>query len=115
MQPRKKGLCILLPFCPEASDSDSQGINLRTNEDLVPGVTCKLLPVCPEASDSDSQGINLRTNEDLVPGVTCRLQKEPDLAEKEPELPFCTNDSDIKGINPRSQGGNHYDIYLYIN
>ena len=99
--------CIPLPFCPEASETESSGINLRTNEDSVPGVTCKLLPVCPEASDSDSQGINLRTNEDLVPGVTCRLLvKEPALPEKEPELPFCTIDSDINGINPRSQGGN---------
>ena len=52
-----------------------------------------------------SQGINLRTNEDLVPGVTCRLlRKEPDLPEKEPELPFCTYDSDGKKINQR--GGN---------
>ena len=106
--------CIPLPFCPEASENDSSGINLRTNEDLVPGITCKLLPVCPEASDSNPQGINLRTNEDLVPGVTCRLQKEPDLPEKEPELPFCTADSDNEGINPRSQGGNQQNIYLYI-
>ena len=75
-----------LPFCPE--DSDEQGINVRSNDDLVPGVTCKLLPECP-------QGIDFRSQSKWVPGKNCKLVKSE-------ELPFCPDDSDNKQTNVRS-------------
>merc|ERR1711988_1505754 len=76
-----------LPFCPD--ESKEEGINVRSNEDLVPGVTCRTLPKCP-------QGIDFRSQSEWVPGKNCKLVKE-----ESEEVPFCNDEDESKPLNVR--------------
>merc|ERR1711976_500035 len=74
-----------LPFCPD--ESEEEGINVRSNKDLVPGVTCQPLPKCP-------QGIDFRSQSKWVPGKNCKLVKDE-------EIPFCKDEDESKPLNVR--------------
>ena len=106
-----------LPPCP-ANPIDDFSIDLRSQDEVTPGVTCKELPPCPAIITVDDSSNNLipgmtckelppcpvndyalgliqdLTQEDIVPGVTCK------------ELPVCPlyedrNSEDILGVTCR--------------
>ena len=62
-----------LPPCP------LELIDLRTREELIPGLTCISLPPCPIKTKGDLSGeeilgeiINIRKGVELIPGETCQ-------------------------------------------
>ena len=105
-----------LPPCP-ANPIDDFSIDLRSQDEVIPGVTCRELPPCPAITPNDSStdlipGMTCKelppcpvndyalgliqdlTQEDIVPGVTCK------------ELPVCPpyedrNSEDILGVTCR--------------
>ena len=54
-----------LPSCP-ANPIDDFSIDLRSQEEVIPGVTCRELPPCPVITAVDI------TSTDLIPGVSCK-------------------------------------------
>merc|ERR1740122_126564 len=81
-----------LPPCP-ANPIDDFSIDLRSQDEVTPGMTCKELPPCP-VNDYALGLIQDLTQEDIVPGVTCK------------ELPVCPlyedrNSEDILGVTCR--------------
>ena len=111
-----------LPPCP-ANPIDDFSIDLRSQDEVIPGVTCRELPLCPVVKADDSS-IDIRTAGDLIPGVTCKelppcpvndyaLGLIQDLTQEEivpgvtcKELPVCPhyedrNSEDILGITCR--------------
>ena len=105
-----------LPPCP-ANPIDDFSIDLRSQDEITPGVTCRELPPCSAITVDDSStdlipGVTCKelppcpvndyalgliqdlTQEDIVPGVTCK------------ELPVCPpyedrNSEDILGVTCR--------------
>jgi len=54
-----------LPLCP-ANPIDGFSINLRSQDEVIPGITCRELPPCPVMT-----AVDIRST-DLIPGVTCK-------------------------------------------
>ena len=79
-----------LPFCPDKSDGE--GINVRQNEDLIPGVTCLPLPDCP-------QGIDFRSQSKWLPGKNCKLFKEKSIPECPQGIDFRSQSEWVPGKN----------------
>ena len=62
-----------MPDCPTSYESGPLSLDIRQNEDLIPGVTCNAislesLPDCPITVESAPLKLDLRQNEDSVPG-----------------------------------------------
>ena len=68
---------VELPPCPIEAESESNLLDIRSGEEVIPGVTCKLLPECPGKDDK----IDLRGAQ-YIPGLTCIPRQEP-LEEKD--------------------------------
>ena len=75
-----------LPFCLD--ESETEGIDIRSSEVLVPDVTCRPLPECP-------LGVDFKSQTEFIPGKNCKLVIPE-------ELPFCTDDSKSKTVGIRS-------------
>ena len=113
---KAKVVPLELPLCP-VNPIDDFSVDLRSQDEVTPGVTCRELPPCPAIKADDSStdlipGVTCKelppcpvndyalgliqdlTQEDIVPGVTCK------------ELPVCPpyedrNSEDILGVTCR--------------
>ena len=81
---------VELPPCPIEVDSEYDLLDIRSGEEVVPGVTCKPLPECPGKEDK----IDLRGAQH-IPGLTCIPRQEPSEEDLSPLLDIRTSGMEL--------------------